>query len=560
MSNPPGTRLLLVNTHSRLTARQLLQGRDPDSEVQRQIMASATSASAGSRAVATAGRLLSSKRAAPCGPGLRRLSAVQAGRSCKLRGAPLQDVDRSAPLVAHHQIARSLVYKDVRMFLNEIGADPREARYWLTQFQNASTRLFAVVEVDEEIFCSKEMVSSLAFGLAFLQRMDMKPVVVIGLSSQYSEETSHSFAETKSLLLRNCKILTDALHRNSAVTMPFFNGGAMLHAKRPSFPNRFGSVVSVDEQLLSWSLELGHIPIICSVGETSDGQLVPLNSLGVTAHIAKIMQPLKVMFLNNSGGLRDSNQKRLYLGGPNLNCTTKVVGQVNLPSDLDLLSNTNWITDKEEQKAKVITDLLNHMPSESSAVITSADTILAELFSHKGAGTLFKNAEPIRKYTNLEEIDTGRLIMLINKSFGKELYEDYMSAIKPKLHSVYLSEGYSAAAIITTEAVLNGMPYLDKFVVSTSKRGQGTSLMLWECIQQDFESLFWRSRATNRINPWYFKQCDGSFTTGQWIVFWYGLSNMRESYDLVDYAENLPDSFIKPKVPVNEQTSSLTEN
>lgn len=73
--------------------------------------------------------------------------------------------------------------------------------------------------------------------------------------------------------------------------------------------HRFGSVVSVEEQLLSWSLESGHIPIICSVGETSDGQLVPLNSLGVTAHIAKIMQPLKVMFLNNSGGLRDSNQK-----------------------------------------------------------------------------------------------------------------------------------------------------------------------------------------------------------------------------------------------------------
>lgn len=114
-------------------------------------MASATSASAGSRAVATAGRFLSSKRAAPCSPGLRRLSAVQAGRRCKLPGAPLQDVDRSAPLVAHHQIARSLVYKDVRMFLNEIGADPREARYWLTQFQNASTRLFAVVEVSSRI-------------------------------------------------------------------------------------------------------------------------------------------------------------------------------------------------------------------------------------------------------------------------------------------------------------------------------------------------------------------------------------------------------------------------
>ncbi|XP_069760725.1 N-acetylglutamate synthase, mitochondrial isoform X2 [Narcine bancroftii] len=511
-------------------------------------MASATSASAGTRAVATAGRFLSCKSASPRRPGLRQLSAVKLGKQGGRRAAAVQEAERPVPLVGHHQSARSLVYKDVRMFLNEIGADPREARYWLTQFQSvgSGSKLFAVVEVDEEIFCSKEMVSSLAFGLAFLQRMDMKPVVVIGLSCQYDEGISDSFADTKSLLLRNCKILTEALHRNLAVTMPFFNGGALLQAKRPPVPNSFGSVVSVKEELLHWSLESGHIPIICSVGETSDGQLVLLNSLGVTAHVAKLMQPLKVLFLNNSGGIRDTNQK--------------VVGQVNLPSDLDLLSNTNWVSDKEAQKTKVIMDLLNHMPSESSAVITSANTILTELFSHRGAGTLFKNAEPIRRYMDLDEIDTSRLILLINKSFGKDLYEDYISVIKPKLHSVYLSEGYSAAAIITTESVLSGMPYLDKFVVSTSKRGQGTSMMLWECIQQDFEALFWRSRASNRINPWYFKQCDGSFTTGQWIVFWYGLSNMRDSYDLVDYAENLPDSFIKPKEPATEQTSSATEN
>lgn len=53
------------------------------------------------------------------------------------------------------------------------------------------------------------------------------------------------------------------------------------------------------------------------------------------------------------------------------------------------------------------------------------------------------------------------------------------------------------------EPVNNGTPYLDKFVVSSSKQGQGTSHILWECIRQDLGKLFWRSRATNRINPWY---------------------------------------------------------
>lgn len=62
---------------------------------------------------------------------------------------------------------------------------------------------------------------------------------------------------------------------------------------------------------------------------------------------------------------------------------------------------------------------------------------------------------------------------------------------------------YNAAAIITMEPVNNGTPYLDKLVVSSSKQGQGTSHLLWECIRQDLGKLFWRSRATNRINPWW---------------------------------------------------------
>lgn len=61
---------------------------------------------------------------------------------------------------------------------------------------------------------------------------------------------------------------------------------------------------------------------------------------------------------------------------------------------------------------------------------------------------------------------------------------------------------YSAAAIITSEAVSSGILYLDKFVVSDSKQGQGTSQILWECIREDLGKLFWRSRASNHINPW----------------------------------------------------------
>lgn len=58
---------------------------------------------------------------------------------------------------------RSLIYRDVRAFLDEVGGDPREARYWLTQFQSATAAqspAFAVLEVGHELRTSLHQISS----------------------------------------------------------------------------------------------------------------------------------------------------------------------------------------------------------------------------------------------------------------------------------------------------------------------------------------------------------------------------------------------------------------
>lgn len=147
---------------------------------------------------------------------------------------------------------------------------------------------------------------------------------------------------------------------------------------------------------------------------------------------------------------------------------------------------------------------------------------------------------------SLDSLDQARLVTLVNTSFGKRLRDDYLESLRPRLHSVYVSEGYHAAAILTVEPVLGGTPYLDKFVVSASRQGQGSGEMLWECLRRDLQTLFWRSRVTNPINPWYFRHSDGSFSNKQWIFFWFGLADIRDSYELVNHAKGLPDSFCKP--------------
>lgn len=449
----------------------------------------------------------------------------------------------------HVQANRNLIYRDVKAFLNEVGGDPREARYWLTQFQRATSAqspAFAVFEVDSSVFDSREMVQSLAFGLSFLQRMDMKPVVVMGRSENeepVSKEPVDRSQWTRGLVLRSQQ-LTEALQQHSATVLPLFSAESFLLLQEAPCGSSAPPSITVDTGLLQWSLDCCTIPLVCPVGRDGRGCSVMLDPTEVTAAISRALQPHKVMFLNKAGGLCCQEHK--------------VLGTVSLPSDLPALSMAAWLSAAERRRVTTIARLLNQLPTESTAVITSADTLLTELFSHRGSGTLFKNGDPIHRYSSLDGIDVERLLALINKSFDKSLRPDYIDSLRGRLHYIYLSEGYSAAAIVTMEPVNSGTPYLDKFVVSSSKQGQGTSHILWECIRQDLGKLFWRSRATNRINPWYFKHCDGSFVNGVWTVFWFGLTDIRDSYELVEYAKNLPDSFHASSLATMQQAPSST--
>ena len=65
----------------------------------------------------------------------------------------------------------------------------------------------------------------------------------------------------------------------------------------------------METDLLQWCLESGSIPILCPIGETTARRSVLLDSLEVTAALAKELQPTKIIFLNNTGGLRDSSHK-----------------------------------------------------------------------------------------------------------------------------------------------------------------------------------------------------------------------------------------------------------
>lgn len=139
------------------------------------------------------------------------------------------------------------------------------------------------------------------------------------------------------------------------------------------------------------------------------------------------------------------------------------------------------------------------------------------------------------RFDNLNGVDTDKLRNLLEACFGRALDADYFEK-KPFLR-VYLADSYNATAIVTRG---EGVPYLDKFAVTTQAQGAGVGGSLWKRMRAETPKLYWRARNGNEISPWYFQQAQGSYKNATWTVFWYGLESFDEIEDCVSHAISLP--------------------
>ena len=89
--------------------------------------------------------------------------------------------------------------------------------------------------MDKSVSQRGDMLHSLAFGFSFLQRMDMKPVVVLGLSRAAVEEEvlAGSTSNIRANLVERSQALTELLQQHSATVIPFFSAEALLLQQDP---------------------------------------------------------------------------------------------------------------------------------------------------------------------------------------------------------------------------------------------------------------------------------------------------------------------------------------
>jgi acetylglutamate kinase len=285
-----------------------------------------------------------------------------------------------------------------------------------------------------------------------------------------------------------------------------------------------GKVVGVHTDAVLAAVRARSIPVIASLGETAGGQILNVNADWAANELVKVLQPYKIVFLTGTGGLLDSEGD--------------LIDSINLSTEYEALMAQPWVHSGMRIKIEQIHDLLMQLPPSSSVSITRPDELAKELFTHRGSGTLVRRGEKVRAVEGWGELDLDRLRELIESGFGRKLAPDYFTFTTP--YRVFVSEHYRAALVLTLE---EGIPHLDKFAVSEDAQGEGLGRAAWQVMRDATPRLFWRSRAENTVNDFYFDESDGCLKGPKWNVFWYGLESWDEIRFAVDHCRARPASL-----------------
>jgi len=403
-------------------------------------------------------------------------------------------------------------------------ASTKEIQQYLKRFSQLDADRFAVVKVGGAIL--RDELDALVSSLAFLQQVGLTPIVLHGAGPQLDARMREAGIEKRTVndlrvtdapvlaivrrVMREENLrLVEALQEQGVRATSIQSGVFEAEFLDRDVYGLVGKVVRVDTDGIRSAIKVGSIPVIASLAETTDGQIVNVNADFAANELVQVLQPYKIVFLTGTGGLLDEQGR--------------VINSINLSTEYDHLIAQPWISGGMRVKLEQIKDLLDGLPPSSSVSITRPAELAKELFTHKGSGTLVRRGERVLRVTSWDELDPARLRELIESAFGRRLAPDYFA--RTRLLRAYVSENYRAAVILIEDG---GYTYLDKFAVLDDAQGEGLGRAVWQVMREETPSVFWRSRHGNPVNHFYYAESDGCFKLPQWKVFWCGLASFAD--------------------------------
>ncbi len=417
---------------------------------------------------------------------------------------------------------------DVRQLVHELLAQlgsSREAQQYLKEFSGTNQARFAVVKVGGGIL--RDHLDELTSALAFLHRLGLIPVVLHGAGPQLDQALADAGIETvrrdglrvtteavmsvaRPLMYKENLRLVEALEDKGIRARSIQHGVFQCSYLDLENLGLVGEVEQVELNAVESAVRRRAVPVLTCLGESPSGQVLNINADIATRELVWALQPHKVIFLSPAGGLLDRQDR--------------IISAVSLTNDYEALMQQPWVHSGMRLKLQQINEMLQRLPDNTSVSITSAAHLTRELFTYRGAGTLVRKGEAINVHEEPDAETLSRVEQLVEESFGRTLRDGWFEQLNRPL--VLLSETGRAAAVMVKG--IDGLPYLDKFIVTSEAQGEGLGAAIWQVVRARFPALYWRSRNTNPVTPWYFQQADSSNRSGQWVVFTIGIEDAAQ--------------------------------
>jgi len=352
----------------------------------------------------------------------------------------------------------------VLRFLAGVGKGS-EAEFYLRLFRSRARESFATLVVDAETM--RENLDGVVLDLRLLHTLSLTPIVVLGLHPDGDPRAAAKRLQGKlfSLGVRSLAIPDES---------------------------RTATIVNAAAS--------GNIPVICLEGDELEHRLTDLAAM-LTA-----LRTHKLIFLRSEGGLTLDGQ---------------FLSVINLSDEFGaLFARPEWTEAQREMLtcSRRVVELVSH---ELLVTLTSPLSLLHELFTVKGAGTLLRPGARIERHEGLDGVDLDKLRGLLESSFDKPLRPNVLSR---SYSAAYIESRYRGAALVMSTRLGS---YMSKFAVTREAQGEGIGRDLWQALVADNPVLFWRARSHNAIRSWYEKQCDGLVRVREWTVYFKGLAPER---------------------------------
>ncbi|MBS3742951.1 MAG: acetylglutamate kinase [Wenzhouxiangellaceae bacterium] len=417
----------------------------------------------------------------------------------------------------------------VTELLGQLGSS-REARQYLEQFSRVNESRFAVVKVGGGVLA--EGLDALVAALAFLHRLGLYPIVLHGAGPQLDQALADAGIETlkrdglrvtseevmaiaRPVIYRENARLVDALEHHGVRARGLLHGVFECNFADRERLGLVGEVADVRLDAVRGAVETGALPVVACLGESRSGQVMNINADIATRELVWATKPYKVIFLTPTGGLLDENGR--------------IMSAISLTNDYEGLMAQSWVHSGMQLKLAQIRDMLEPLPASASVSITSAEKLTRELFTHTGAGTLVRKGERIEWFEAVPEARRAALEALLENAFDRRLRSDWLE--RRPLRGLLMAESGRAAALILEGA--DGVPYLDKIVVTPEARGEGLGAALWQALRARCPAMYWRARINNPIAGWYFQQAETSHRRDHWVVYTIGIDDYAQMARLV---------------------------